>query len=149
MKYLVPASQYQRGIGLPAAIFVITVMATLAVAINWLVTQNAQTFDEEVRLTRAYYAAESGIGFMMNTLYPPYALDPDDGDDDGGYPRYTAGQCPATAVTYDFSVDGLNACSAEVTCTEDATVDDQTFYTLESTGSCGDVSRSLMVRSAY
>ena len=132
-----PGFRQQRGIGLPAAIFVITVMAALAVAVNWLVTQNAQTFDEEVRLTRAYYAAESGIGFMMNTLYPP-----------DEHPQYAGGVCPASAVTYEFTTDGLNACSAEVTCTEDATVDDQTFYSIESTGSCGDVSRTLLVRSA-
>ena len=39
---------HQAGIGLPAAIFVITLMAAIAVAINLLVGQNAQTFDEEI-----------------------------------------------------------------------------------------------------
>lgn len=126
----------QRGVGLPAAIFVITVMAALAVAVNWLVTQNAQTFNEEVSLTRAYYAAESGLGITMNSLYPP-----------DEHPGYASGSCPAGPEVYDFTVDGLNGCSASVTCEEDAEVDGIIYYTITSEGSCRDVTRTLMLRT--
>ncbi|MEX1199138.1 MAG: hypothetical protein WEB57_14910 [Pseudohongiellaceae bacterium] len=127
----------QSGIGLPAAIFVITVMAALAVAVLRLVQQNAETFEEEVRLTRAFYAAESGIGFGMSTLYPPEE-----------YPDYTA-SCSAFPLDYELTVDGLNGCSVQVNCSADATVDEVDYFTLVSEGSCGDVSRTLQVRSGY
>ena len=60
----------QSGIGLPAAIFIITTMALIAVAINLLVRENAETFVEEINLSRAFYAAESGAGFIMNRTFP-------------------------------------------------------------------------------
>ena len=58
----------QRGIGLPAAIFIIVLMAGIAVAINQLLSQNAQTFEEEINLTRAFYAAESGAGIAIDPM---------------------------------------------------------------------------------
>src|SRR5690606_24624854 len=47
----------QRGMGLATALFVITVMAVLAVLIAQLVRNNAQAAGEEFRLVRAFYAA--------------------------------------------------------------------------------------------
>jgi len=132
----------QRGVGLPAAIFVITLMSTIAVAISLLVSQNAATFEEEVRLTRAFYAAESGAGFAMNALFPP-----------DEFPRYdTTATCPDNAGSpriYDFTADGLSLCSAEVSCSLDATVDGLEYYTINSTGICGDVSRTVQVRTSF
>ena len=61
----------QRGIGLPAAIFVITLLAVITAAIYQLLGQNAQTYQEQINLTRAFYAAESGAGFAMNSLFAP------------------------------------------------------------------------------
>ncbi|WP_237132968.1 hypothetical protein [Pseudohongiella sp. O18] len=139
---LKPFPYKQRGIGLPAAIFVITLMAVIAVSINYLVSQNAETFEEENRLTRAFYAAESGAGFAMNALFPPEE-----------FPNYdTTAICPENAGSpreYDFEADGLSACSAAVSCVTDATVDGRDYFTITSVGSCGDVTRTVRVRTSF
>lgn len=135
----------QRGIGLPGAIFVITLMAVIAIAVNQLVQQNAQTFDEEISLARAFYAAETGAGFTMNSLYPPedysaYGNLPDNCAD------WPAGQ--TFPRLYNFTVAGVNQCSATVTCSTKI-VNSVVYTTIESTGSCGNVSRSMQVRTSY
>lgn len=128
----------QAGLGLPAAIFIIVIMALISVAINLLVQQNAQTFEEEINLTRAFYAAESGAGFAMNRIFPPEE-----------YSTYTNGNCPnAGADTYNFTQEGLNSCSASVTC-ERVTISGTTYATITSEGSCGDVERTVQVRTVY
>lgn len=128
----------QKGIGLPAAIFVITLMAGIAVAVNLLVSQNADGLNEEVRLTRAFYAAESGAGFAMHLMFPPQ-----------DFPDYsTAAVCPTVARSYDFTLEGLGACSVEIDCVTDATVDSVNYYTITSTGTCGDISRTVQVRTS-
>lgn len=128
----------QQGIGLPAAIFVITLMTLIAVAINQLVNQNAQTFVEEINLTRAFYAAESGAGFAMNTIFPPEE-----------YSAYgTTAECAAGPRVYNFIVDGLSQCSASVTCTP-IVISGTTYATIESEGSCGDVVRAIQVRTVF
>ena len=137
VKCSVPNS-YQSGIGLPAAIFVITLMAVIAVAVNQLLSQNAQTFEEELNLTRAFYAAESGAGFVMNTVFPPEE-----------YPTYgTTSECISTEREYDFTVAGLNQCSATVTCTP-ITIGTTNYATIESKGVCGDVERTVQIRTVY
>jgi len=128
----------QKGVGLPAAIFIITIMALLAVGINLLVEQNSQSFAEELQLTRAFYAAETGAGFAMNTIYPPEE-----------YSAYaTTAECAAGPRTYNFTVDGLNNCSAEVTCNA-IVVGTRNYATVESEGTCGDVERTIQVRTVY
>ncbi|MFT4817640.1 MAG: MSHA biogenesis protein MshP [Pseudohongiellaceae bacterium] len=122
----------QQGIGLPAAIFIITTMAAIAVAINSLVQENADTFAEEVNLARAFYAAESGAGFMMNRIFPPEA-----------YSGYAGSNCAAR--TYTFDAIGLAQCTAVVSCST-ITVSSTDYNTIESTGSCGDVERTIQVR---
>tara|TARA_B110000858_G_scaffold134187_1_gene152517 strand:- start:21337 stop:21777 length:441 start_codon:yes stop_codon:yes gene_type:complete len=129
---------HQSGIGLPAAIFVITLMAVIAVAVNQLVSQNAQTFEEEVNLTRAFYAAESGAGFVMNTVFPPEE-----------YPTYAVNaECIVMERVYDFIVDGLNQCSATVTC-DPVTIGTTNYATVQSKGVCGDVERTVQIRTVY
>ena len=129
---------HQSGIGLPAAIFVITLMAVIAVAVNQLVSQNAQTFEEELNLTRAFYAAESGAGFVMNTVFPPEE-----------YSAYaTTAECVATERDYNFTVAGLNQCSATVTCTA-VTIGTTNYATIQSEGTCGEVERTVQIRTVY
>jgi len=125
----------QQGIGLPAAIFIITTMALIAVAINVLVRENAETFEEEVNLARAFYAAESGAGFMMNRIFPPEA-----------YSAYLLGSNCA-ARTYTFTAVGLNACTAVVSCSTITDSGGIEYNTIDSTGSCGDVERTIQVRA--
>jgi len=130
---------YQRGIGLPAAIFVITLMSAIAVAVNLLVAQNARTLEEELRLTRAFYAAESGAGFAMGLLFPPAA-----------FPNYApAAACPDVDRIYVFAVEGLTQCEVEISCENDALVDGLNYFTIHSTGTCGEVSRTVQVRTSY
>jgi MSHA biogenesis protein MshP len=130
----------QTGIGLPAAIFIITVMAVIAVAINVLVQENAETFEEEVNLARAFYAAESGAGFLMNRTFPPEE-----------YSTYGGSNCAARTYTFGDvpgQRTGLVQCTATVTCSTktDGTKD---YHTIESTGSCGDVERTIQVRAVF
>lgn len=134
----VQSTKRQEGIGLPAAIFVITLMAGIAVAVYLLVEQNAESFTEDLNFTRAFYAAESGAGFAMNTIFPPEE-----------YPTYaTTAECAAGPLVYNFIVDGINQCSASVSCAL-ITISGRNYATIESAGTCGDVARSIQVRTAY
>ena len=134
-----PLPVSQRGIGLPAAVFVITLLAAIAAAISQLVSQNAETFEEEVLLTRAFYAAESGAGLAMGRLFAPEA-----------FPDYEVRDaCDAGPWNYEFAIEGLSQCSIKVECTLDATVDAQDYFTITSTGSCANVSRTVQVRTSF
>ncbi len=129
---------HQSGIGLPAAIFVITLMAIIAVAVNQLISQNAQTFEEELNLTRAFYAAESGAGIVMNTVFPPEE-----------YPGYAStAECVSMEREYDFTVPGLNQCTATVSCTP-VMIGTTNYATIQSKATCGDVERTVQVRTVY
>ena len=136
--YFQTSTASQRGVGLPVAIFVITLLAILAIVINLVVEQNAQSFSEELNFTRAFYAAETGAGIGMNTIFPP-----------DEYPTYSVtAECAAGPRTYNFIVDGLNACSASVTCTA-VTISSNNYATVTSEGSCGDSTRTIRVRTVY
>lgn len=126
----------QQGIGLAAAIFVITLMGVMALGINLIVTRNSESFVEEASLTRAFYAAESGAGFAMNAIYPPEE-----------YPTYGGSNC-ASSETYTFTVDGLVNCIAVVECSN-KTYSGVNYMTIESTGTCNDVSRTIQVRTSF
>lgn len=128
----------QKGIGLPAAIFIITIMALIAAAVTQIVSQNAQTYSEAVSLSRAFYAAESGAGFAMNTIFPPE-------DYNTGYTG-TLNRCPTEDTIYNFVTAGLNQCKATVSCT---LVAGTTHATIQSTGECDDVERTVQIRTVY
>lgn len=117
--------------GLATALFIITVMAVLAVLITQLVSNNAETTAEEVDLIRSFYSAESGIQFGLNKVFPP----------DG-----SSGSCPAGPVNYDLQQGGLTACEADVSCSS-VTVNSTTYYTITSTGTCNSISRTIQVRA--
>jgi len=128
----------QRGIGIPAALFVITLLAILAVAVNALLSQNSQSYQEEVSLTRAFYAAESGAGFALNSIFPPEE-----------FPRYNVtAECAAGPREYTFAVEGLNECKASVTCTLDATVSGVDYFTVQSAAVCDGITRTVQVRTS-
>lgn len=118
----------QRGLSLATALFVITVMALLAVMIFQLVRSNAETTGEEVLLIRAFYAAESGVQFGLNAVFPPAA---------------GARSCPAT---FTLEEEGLVGCEAVVTCTS-VNAEGTDYHTITSTGTCGEVSRTIQVRA--
>lgn len=119
----------QRGLSLATALFVITVMAFLAAMIFQLIRSNAETTREEILLTRAFNAAESGVQFGLNAVFPPGPV---------------ASSCPANA-NYSFEAE-LSMCTAAVQCSM-LTVDDEDYYTIRSTGTCDAVSRTVQVRA--
>lgn len=106
----------QKGLGLPLAIFIITVMAFIAVAINELSVTGAKSISVNALSMRAFYAAESGANIFLaeRTTNPP-----------------CTGSSTFTVPSANLE-EGLAQCSAEVVCNETGST-----YTIESTGVCG------------
>ncbi|ELR66327.1 MSHA biogenesis protein MshP [Photobacterium marinum] len=109
----------QQGSALIVAIFVITVMAVMAAAlvkINW---SQSDTTTREVLGTRAWFAANSGIEWGLNRLFPV------------GDPNVT-GRCDNSNPSF----SNFHNCQVAVSC-QAIDVDSVIHYHLESTGSCG------------
>lgn len=120
----------QTGLGLPAALFVIVVLALIAVAITELERTSAESFSFNVLSQRAFYAAESGAQVGLNRLFPP-----------GGAASDCTNAYFGTSQTY--TQGGLNGCSVTVACRAD-TVGADTIFTLTATGQCGTGSDSAI-----
>jgi MSHA biogenesis protein MshP len=119
----------QLGLGLPVALFIITIMSLIAVAINQLGESASQSYGQNLLSSRAFYAAESGAQLRAQSVLSA-----------------TPCNCGANQ-TYNFSVSGLNACSAITTCMQfDANT--ETFCTISSIGSCdnSNAQRTIEVR---
>ena len=113
----------QKGSALVIAIFIIVVMTLLGSALVKIISSNAETIAYEVIGLRAYQAAQTGAQKKMSALFP---LSP------------ALGVCNNSINPDDFStIKGLENCEAlNVACTEDATVNGVTYYTITSTGQC-------------
>ena len=109
----------QRGFGLPAAIFIIVIMALIAAAAVNILNKGLEGVSQEVMSTRAFYSAESGAQHVLSQLFPL----------NGG-----AANCAATS-SVNFNTTGLSNCSANMTCSA-TTIGSETFYTINSTGTC-------------
>ncbi len=121
----------QTGIGLPVAIFIITIMSLIAVAVNQMGETSSHTYIQNVLSVRAFYAAESGAQLRAKNVL-------------------TATPCNCGAdITYTFSatITGLSLCSAATTCTS-FIANAETYCTIESIGRCdsGRAQRSIEVR---
>jgi MSHA biogenesis protein MshP len=127
--YLKNSKYKQAGIGLPVAIFIITIMSLIAVAVNQIGATSSYSYSQNLLSSRAFYAAESGAQLRAQSIL-------------------TANPCSCGVdVTYNFTVKGLNLCSAETICTQfDANL--ETFCTIESIGRCdgGNAQRTVEVR---
>jgi MSHA biogenesis protein MshP len=130
---------YQSGYGLPVAIFVVTTMLVISIAIGKLNINSSESQMEEQKLVQALFAAESAAGLAMNALFPPASYP------DGYQP---AAACAVTR-DYEFTVPGLANCSATVSCSVDGVIDDIEYFTLISSGTCDGVSRRLQVRTRF
>lgn len=109
----------QQGLGLPVALFIITIMSLIAVAVNRLGEVSSQSYTQNILSVRAFYAAESGAQLRAQAVL---SADPC--------------ACGATeSITYDFTVAGLNQCSAITSCTS-FIANSETFCTLVSIGRC-------------
>ena len=124
------SSIQQQGIGLPIAIFVITVLSAFAVNMGLLVQDNASGRSEYITSLRASLAADTGADLGLNE-----AFDPSDA------PVYAG--CD-TAINYSFTNDaGMSGCSAAVTCTS-AIAGGKTIYTVTSVGTCDTISKTVV-----
>lgn len=108
----------QRGLGLPVAIFIITIMSIIAVAINRINEASSQSYSQNVLSSRAFYAAESGAQLKAQTVLAT-----------------TPCACGSTDLVYDFTVTGLNQCNATTSCTS-FIADGNTYCTIKSVGRC-------------
>ena len=106
-------------------------MSLIAIAVNQLGASSSQSYSQNVLSTRAFYAAESGAQLRAeNTLTP------------------TACACSGGAdVTYNFTVTGLNQCSAVTNCTS-FSANGNTYCTIVSIGRCNNAvaERTVEVR---
>jgi len=125
------ALHHQRGLGLVGAIFLIVVVALLAVAMSRMLETDSKSYSYEILALKAFYAAESGAQLGTNRVLPPL------------------GVSSCADRTFTFQDPALQACSATVTCAT-VLVDAQTYYTLTSVGVCtaGDLlaRRTVQVR---
>lgn len=119
----------QSGLGLPVAIFVITIMSMVAVAVNQLNEAASQTYSQNLLSTRSFYAAESGAQLRAQAVL-------------------SAAPCSCGVnANYDFTVAGLNTCRAVTSCDE-FIANGSTFCTITSVGSCDNTNaqRTIEVR---
>lgn len=117
------AVKSQQGIGLPIALFVITVLALLVVGMAQLQQATGRSVSLQVQSQRAFHAAESGAQLAVAGVL------------DGG-------DCGAVSPSVNFTGNALRECRAEVQCNGSAPLSipgsgGNRVFTLESTGICG------------
>lgn len=139
------SAHHQRGFLLPLALFILVVMAALAVTISRTSTQTQMSGIQEFSNVQTFYAAESGAQRGMQALFLNTANR-----------QATDLACANMAINHNFSGDGLKMCTAQVTCacryrdntncnaataanyaTTAAVGVTVSFYTLTSVGACG------------
>jgi MSHA biogenesis protein MshP len=124
----------QLGVGLPVAVFIITVLGAFVVNMGYLVQDNATSRSEYLESFRALLAAESGGDFGLNVLFDP-----------ADAPDYESPQCVAGPTTYSLDADpGMGGCSASVSCSASSD-SGETIYTITSVGTCGTISRTIAI----
>jgi len=117
-----PSRQKQGGMGLPSAIFLITVLLILVAAIHQLNQTSASAFSRQWLSLQSLYMAETGAQLAAT------------------YQLSSAASSPA--CTNDFIDDltinnsALSSCKVSVACQQQTMAGD-TFFTFTSTGSCG------------
>lgn len=126
----------QKGVGLPATVFLIVIVALIVLALGELNTKSNLGFGQDFYSVKAFYAAESGAQLALNKVF--------------------VGQqaCSAGIVSIDFDTTtnktGLESCNVSVACTQ-STVDAIDYYTFTSAAVCGSgyeqAQRSIEVRA--
>lgn len=128
-----PGAVRQRGIGLPATIFIITVLALIVVALSDLAQDSNIGFSQNFQSQRAFYAAESGAQVALNRVFVGGAA------------------CNTSLSDISFGTDaGLENCTAVLSCSQES-VAGTDYYTISSEAVCGSgmdrASRSVEVRA--
>lgn len=126
----------QQGLSIPAALFVLVVVAMLATAMHKILGQGEQSIAREILAMRALMAAESGIERGLNQVLesnpascsgdlsaPPSSLNP-------------------LITAWSLSANGMNSCEVTVSCGAAQLDSDsdgvlENYYTLRSSGQCG------------
>ena len=109
--------QRPRGLGIISALFFITVVALLTVAITRSVASSAESYTQDILSFRAFLAAESGAQLGVHSLFPPL------------------GVSACSNRTVPMSSIGLNRCEAQISCSVEV-VASTNYYTIESSGRC-------------
>lgn len=129
----VRSQQHQHGSMLVISLFVIVVMALLALTLNRLLSASGDTLIFEVYGQRAHQAAKSGLERKLTEVFPlcpPDSLNPVCIDGSGNDPAACDNTVPVT-----FSLRGLQNCSASSSCNVTDTGDSR-HYEFTSTGTC-------------
>ena len=115
----------QRGAGLPLAIFLITVMALIAVTLAQLQQTTGEMESQDIQSGRAFYAAESGAQLALTQIVPK----------DPAMPIDTSA-CTTGLYQQTFSAGSLSGCEVSVDCNS-VSSSDGPVATLQSEGTCG------------
>ncbi|MBL4880694.1 MAG: hypothetical protein JKX82_05145 [Oleispira sp.] len=128
-KVSIPSISKQSGLSLPVAIFIITIMSIIAVAVNRMNEASSQSYSQNILSTRSFYAAESGVQLRAQTVLSTKPCN-----------------CGAN-IDFSFTVVGLNSCNASTSC-EQFIANSDTFCTITSIGSCdnSNAQRTIEVR---
>jgi len=129
--------KHQRGLGLPATIFLIVILSLIVLAMGDLTEQSNLGFGQDYQSLRAFYAAESGAQVALNRVFVGGTACDD-----------------AALVDIDFdsagSNPGLDDCTTVLACSS-IVVDVSTYMTFVSTATCGSsyelATRSIEVRA--
>ncbi len=127
---------YQSGLGLPATVFLISILAIIVVAMSELNETSVRGFGQDFHSQKAFYAAESGAQVALNRIFV------------GGV------ACSGTLAAIDYDASGTNPgldnCSVDLNC-DQVDVDGLSYYTVTSTATCGSgfeqARRSIQVRA--
>jgi len=112
--------KHEQGFSLPVAIFILVIMALIAVAAVSIMETGQSGVSNDVMSTRAFYAAESGAQTVLAQIFPLNS---------------GAANCQASYPTQTFSITGLANCTASTQCSA-RSVGSRTYYTITSTGNC-------------
>lgn len=126
----------QKGIGLPATVFLIVIVALIVLALGDLNTKSNIGFGQDFYSIRAFYAAESGAQIALNRVFVGEQA------------------CNNSLADIDFDTvtdnEGLESCQVDLSC-QQVTVDFIEYYTLSSHATCGagleQAQRSIEVRA--
>jgi len=118
----------QRGLGLIGAIFFITLVALLTVALTRSVATSARAGSIDIQRMQALLAAETGAQLGAHAALPPTG----------------ASQCVSRMV----ALDGFNlpGCQASISCRVEV-VSAVNYYSIQSDGQCMDGSKVAAQRS--
>jgi len=111
--------RHQQGFSLPAAIFILVIMALLAAAVVSIFDKGVKGVTQEILSTRAFFSAESGAQYVLGQLFSLSGA---------------AANCAASS-SLNYSANGFAGCTSVMTCNS-TTIGSQVYYSINSTGIC-------------